>query len=105
MAPLSKSGYHDDGIRLQALTMAEYGVPVAEITTITGVTKSTIYRLKKKARDRGYNPEISRALKLEYVTDNPHLGRPKQITAGKEALIVDALEKSDRYGREKAAWM
>ena len=78
MAPLSHSGYNDDGVRLQALIMVECGMPLEEITCITGVTRSTIYRLKKKARERGYVPNISRALKLEQVTDNPLSRSPRK---------------------------
>ena len=36
-----------------------------------------MYRLKKQARDRGYDPAVSRQLKLEYVVDKPRSGRPR----------------------------
>ena len=91
MAPLPTSNHYPDGVRLQALTMAECGMPFDEITKVTGISRSTIFTLKKKARERGYNPKVSRILKIEYVTDVPKPGRPKKINAEKEAQIADAL--------------
>ena len=105
MAPYNGGAKYNDGVRLQVLTMVQCGFSVNHITNVTGMSKAAICALEKKAREPGYDPKISNRILLEYVTDKPRPGRPKKITTEKEAQIVEALEKADRYGREKAAWM
>ena len=72
---------YDTGTRLQALALSEGGMDVKGVKAITNLSHGTIYRLRKLARDRGYNPEISKQLKLEYVVDRPKSGRPKKVWA------------------------
>ena len=96
---------HDIGLRLQALAYAVAGMDFKMITEIIGISRAGIYRLQKKAKERGFDPEISKHLNVNCIADEPRRGRPKKITAEKEAQIVKAIEESDRYGREKAAWM
>ena len=91
---------HLVGERIQALVLTEYGVPIPEITEPTTVSRRTIFDLKKKARERGYNPVISTVIKEEYVQDAPRSGRPKVITEDKEEEVL-AIVSKDRNGREK----
>ena len=72
---------HDPGIRLQALALVEAGMEPKIVEAFTGVRRSTISRLRKKARERGYNPEISRKLLIEYVIDGARSGRPGKQTS------------------------
>ena len=102
--PNAQSVNHDDGTRMQALALAEYGVHHKIITALTKITKSSIYRYKAQARQRGYDPSQSRQLLNSYVTDAPRSGRPTVITPEVEAAIIAAIRK-DRYGREKTSFM
>jgi uncharacterized protein YerC len=53
-------------LRAQAFALLEEGVPIARITEATGLSKSTIYRIKQIAYERGYDPKVSREFKDEY---------------------------------------
>lgn len=76
--PNPQSKNIDTGTLLQALALAEHGVPRHIITSITSVTSPTIGRYQCQARDKGYNPEISHALLLSYVVDKPQGRRPRK---------------------------
>ena len=80
---------HDIAVRIQALALAEEGITVKRIMEITNMSRRTIFNLKKKARERGYNPTQSRTLKLEYVEDAPRSGRPKVVTEEKKQLLLN----------------
>ena len=102
--PSAQSINHDNGTRLQALALAEAGIPVKIITAMTEISRWTISRLQKQARDRGYDPNTSKKLLLSYVTDAPRSGRPKVVTPEIENVILAAVRKN-RYGREKTLSM
>jgi transposase len=70
------AGYHDVGSRIQALTLIEFGIHHSVVTALTNVSKSRIYSLRQQARDRGYDPTVSKKLLLIYVADAPRSGRP-----------------------------
>ena len=89
--PNAQSVNHDDGTRLQALALAEAGIAVKIVTAITGISRSTISRLQKQARVRGYDPNQSKKLLLSYVTDNPRSGRPTVITHDTEGASESAI--------------
>ena len=80
---------HDIAVRIQALALAEEGITVERIIEITGLSRRTIFNLKKRARERGYNPAQSRALKMEYVEDAPRSGRPKVTTEEKRKELLE----------------
>lgn len=69
--------YTTTTIRIQILTAHGLGIPVKDILEKYKVTKSTFYYTLKKAKERGYNPEVDLILLEEYVTDAPKIGRPK----------------------------
>lgn len=73
--------YHPPATRIQALTLLLSPSPpaVTEISKITGMTRSSIYRLGHTARMRGYDESKSRLMKEEYVMDLPRSGRPKKL--------------------------
>ncbi|KAI9888893.1 MAG: hypothetical protein M1814_006182 [Vezdaea aestivalis] len=64
--------------RAQALTLLEIK-PVAEVMTRTGMGRQTLYDLKRKAIERGY--DANKPLLDEYVVDAPRSGRPKNSEA------------------------
>jgi hypothetical protein len=100
--PNAQSVNHDLGQRLQALALAEFGVAQTVVTEITGLSRSSVSRLKKQARERGYDPSVSRALKLEYVEDAPRSGRPP-IPKETEDAILEKLANGNRNVREMPA--
>jgi transposase len=75
MAP---KGPHDNGPRVQALTLLSKGFKPDEIKADTGLSKSTIYDLQKRALSRGYDPSKDRKILIAYVEDTPKVGRPKK---------------------------
>lgn len=91
---------YDDGLRLQALALVEYGIAPKIVEGITGIHKSTISRLKKKARERGYDPQVLKKLLLDYVTDAPRSGRPSTITIEVETEVVEHVTQN-RNTREQ----
>jgi len=73
MAP---SKPYDVGIRIQCLAYLELGVPINTIATMLHVEKPSIYRFRRIAKERGYDPEKSKAILLRYLMDAPRSGRP-----------------------------
>ena len=77
--PKSTNAHHDPGLRMQPLAMIEFGIPVQKAAEITGMTISTIYRIRNKAVERGYDRDKSRQLFLRYVVDSKTKGgRPRK---------------------------
>ena len=52
-------------------------MPPKDVANLVGVSQQSISRLRKKARERGYDPNIDRKILLKYVEDGPRTGRPK----------------------------
>ena len=73
---------HSTAVRIQALALAEAYISSEKIQEITGIEPKVLAGLRKLARDRGYDPNISMQLKEEYVLDPPSAmksrGRPKK---------------------------
>jgi transposase len=85
---------HDLGTRLQALTLLEHGVPQATVTTITGISKTQVYALRKAAIQRGYDLVVNKKLFLAYVTDAPRSGRPKKATLEVQEQVAKVVTKN-----------
>ena len=66
---MAKRHYHDLATHAQALALLEEKIPVQRIVEITQMSKTSIFRLRRTAKSRGYNPSISRQLKVEYLED------------------------------------
>jgi transposase len=95
--------YTSISVRIQALCLATVAnMPVPKVAEIMGMTPVTVYRIVKRARDRGYNPDVNVHIREEYVPDAQRSGRPKEITPAIEQSIIDSVTK-DRAGREKSA--
>ena len=88
--------------RAQALALLEEGIPVSRITERTGLTKSTIYRIKQIAIEQGYDPQVSFEFDDEFFTDAPRIGRPKVITEETTSKVLEVV-RGNREGREKNA--
>ncbi|MCJ1480432.1 hypothetical protein MMC06_000587 [Schaereria dolodes] len=87
---------YDIAVRVQALALAEVGVPIQIVCEITGLSRRSVYHLRKKARERGFDPQVSPTLKIEYVEDGPRPGRPKGASAEQdEGDEIPALVAKD----------
>jgi hypothetical protein len=58
--------------------------------------------IRKKAYDRGYEPEKDLRILESYLVDAVRLGRPEETTEEKEEEILSAV-RSDRSDREKSS--
>ena len=65
--PQKPSQRHSDAVRLQALCIYSYTKSHNAATNFTKVSKSQLYKLRKKAESRGWN--IGELVKLEHVID------------------------------------
>ena len=110
MAPQGK--HSNIGQRIQALALVEYGRAHPEsklngkiASVVSGISRQRISALRNIARQRGYDPAVSTAIKAEYVTDAPRSGRPPTIAPGGdlEHEILNKLEGGNRNDREKQA--
>ncbi|KAK5945820.1 hypothetical protein PMZ80_003028 [Knufia obscura] len=77
-----RMGEHSTAVRIQALALAEAHVSTERIQEVTGMDPKIIVGLRRLARERGYDPNVSMVLKEEYVWDPPNSikprGRPKK---------------------------
>ena len=91
---------YDNATRAQALTLKVIGVSNAEIEAITGIQPRTLNALLRKAKERGYDPNISKKILNIYVKDSL---RSRRLTKRTAKLVKDVISQviRDRYGREK----
>ena len=91
MAP---KGPHDNGPRVQALTLLSKGFKPDEIKADTGLLKSIIYDLQKRALSRGYGPSKDRKILITYMEDAPKVSRPKKCTLEVEEAVIKTILKN-----------
>jgi hypothetical protein len=90
-APWKKS-HNSIGARIQALTRFKDGVSHEKITAQTGISRSSLYKLRTKAVSRGWDP-VGGILETWHVDDAPHPGRPKTSTAT-VLFIIETMTKN-----------
>ena len=91
MAP---KGPYDNEPRVQALTLLSKGFKPDEIKADTGLLKSTIYNLQKRALSRGYNPSKDWKILIAYIEDAPKVSRPKKCTLEVEEAVIKTISKN-----------
>ena len=64
--------------RAQAMALLEYGVTVQHCEAISGLSRTTLYALRKRMRERGYDPRVSTMFEDHYFKDAPRTGRPRK---------------------------
>ena len=109
--PNAQSINHDLGVRIQSLTLTKYLVLQRENTSKavekakdhTGFSKPSIYRLRKQARQRGFDLTISPHLKLHYIEDADRPGRPTKITPQVEEALLAQVSKDRNHWEMTAA--
>jgi hypothetical protein len=89
--------------RLQALTLVKENFAINIVQSIIEVSIKSMSDLKKKkAHSRDYDSQISRVLKLEYVTNASRSDRSLKITSIIEAIILKNVQ-ADKHEREKTS--
>ena len=93
----------DISLRAQVLTLS-YCTPasIEFIAATTGYSVPNIYRIRRIARDRGFDPAISLQVLDKYARHEEKSGRPRKATTEKEDEVIDLVIK-DRYAREKTS--
>jgi len=82
---------HSIGARIQALTYLELGLPIFQIEAKTGIKKTQIYNIRKKALLRGWIPDT--IIETYHIDDSSHSGRP--ITSQEVIdLILETVTKN-----------
>ena len=84
----------DPATRAQALAIVQLGCPIEEIISTTGFDPSSITRIKKRAKDRGYDPEKDKKIIFVYVGDAAHASKPKRLTPEVEQEVIEAISKN-----------
>jgi len=81
---------YDNANRAQALTLKVLDYPNHEIEQITGIPKTTILRLFRKAIERGLDPQARPCRILDHhVQDGARTGRPtKKMAENIEAVVA-----------------
>ena len=85
---------HSSDLKLQALNLVEAGIAFKKIARITDINISTISRLRKKARDDGYNSEKSIKLNIKQMENRLRTERFAIIITNKKAFIVNFVTKN-----------
>ena len=79
---------HDNGLRVQVLAMFQDGKSIDDIIKTIKYSRSTIFAIRRKAKERGYDLELDSRIFLKYVEDVPHLGRPMKATLEVEEQVI-----------------
>jgi len=95
-APKQKRTHHTIGARIQALTLYKLRVDLEKIKEQTGITKSSLYKLRTKAISRGWDP--FKVLETWHVDDAPRSGRPPISTATAKFIIETITRNSTTRG-------
>lgn len=59
-----------------------------KVMKITGLTSKTLYNIKKKAIDCGYDPKVNAEILASYVQDEPQSGQPGILLEKYNNIIV-----------------
>ena len=94
--------HHDFAERVQALTLMTYGIPIEQVATIVSISRSQLYKIKKHAFDRGFQPTVSPIILDVYVTYAARNERPPKVTKEIEEHLIRLVTR-DRNGREKTS--
>ncbi len=88
-------------MQIHELALLTAGWKVEEVTKFTGISRSQLYDIKRKVKERGFDPKISPVILAVYVQDTIYSGRPG-IHVNKKDNVVGKVTR-DRFGREKSS--
>lgn len=99
---MPRGGFHPVELRVQVLTLSAIGFSTEKISKSLNLSPRTVQSIVKKGRDRGYRPEVSLRVQLEFVEDRKRSGRPVEITEATQNTVITSVT-ADRAGREKSS--
>jgi transposase len=88
--------------RAQCLILQTEGHQWRYIEKKTGIPQSTQSKIKKRAYERGFQPNQAPQILDHYIMDGKLSGRPKTIALTAEKQLLESI-KADRVGREKSS--
>lgn len=93
----------DFSLRAQMLTLSHCtSVSIDYISAVTDYSISQIYRIRRIAKKRGFDPSISLKILDKYTRHEGRSGRPVKATVEKEEEVIKKIIK-DRHNREKSS--
>lgn len=57
--------------RIQGLSLWTSGMKLYEVMKITSLTSKSLYNIRKKAINRGFDPKINAKILASYIQDEP----------------------------------
>ena len=88
--------------RIQCLTLLTEGFSASVIEQKTGVKERQQRNIRKKAKERDFEPNKDPRILEAYIVDSERSGRPKEISKNQEEALLAAV-RSNRVGREKSS--
>jgi hypothetical protein len=93
----------DISLKAQILTLSYCTLVTIEfIAAATGYSILNIYRIRRIARDREFDPQISLQVLDKYTRHEERCDRPSKVFIEKKNKVIDLVIK-DRYAREKSS--
>ena len=77
------------------MALLEYGVHINEVATISKLSAQTLYNMRKRLRERGYDPEVNTAFEDRFFKDAPRSGRPINPNSQRALKRAAAKEKQN----------
>jgi transposase len=94
--------FYSHETRTQVVSLVLVGkIPPKQVANIFNIPDGTIYKIIKRATERGFDPSVSPYIEKHHITDAPRSGRPKAISEATQQGVIDSVTK-DRCGREKS---
>jgi len=87
--------------RAQALTLSSLGYKPRDIASWLKMSERSVYSIIRKARERGFDPQVDARILNHFVEDGYRPGRPKEIKETVEKEVLDDVRR-DRASREKS---
>jgi hypothetical protein len=94
----TKQKPHSIGCRQHAVTLFSMKEPMHRITALTGCIETTVRKLRRKAIDRGYDPEVSIICEPWMVEDALRSGRPRTSQVVVQHIINTVTKNSTHRG-------
>ena len=86
-----------DPVCKRLLSLVRASNPTRLVKADTGLSKSIIYDLQKRALSRGYDPSKDRKILIAYVEDALKVSRPKKCTLEVEEAVIKIILKNLTY--------
>ncbi len=87
--------------RARALALLDVNISIKTVVQLTGLARSTVFAIRDRARQHGYDLASNHTFQDEWFEDAPRTGRPKKIDKEKSKSLIGRKE-ANRYGREMA---